>query len=369
MEEKIDKRHENSGKQVDQRMKAFLIYEYLLYHSDENNVVTNKRLRDHLKGLGISSERRSVCKDIDAINQAVLMTQRHTKAFYIKDANRLLRSDKFHTIVYDPHKKGYYVRRVAYSVEDIHMLAECVCCAKFIDEERAKRLTFIVSDLLNKHHAKKLKKDVMVFERVKTENTELYQILSTINTALIPEERKRIKFKYMTYTLKNGLRRTERRKGCWYVVSPHKLLIEDGNYYLIGYDDDRKKILHYRIDRMKDVELLDGDIEGKEEYNALNLESYLYEQFSMYSGKREHLTFRCMNWTLDTFVDRFGTRDVIYSKDGDDYFTAKVSVAVSKQLYAWLGGMGNAVMITSPAWVAKDYRDHLVKMLKLYDRI
>ena len=63
MEEKIDKRHENSGKQIDQRMKAFLIYEYLLYHSDKDNVVKVETLRKHLKELGISSERRSIYKD------------------------------------------------------------------------------------------------------------------------------------------------------------------------------------------------------------------------------------------------------------------------------------------------------------------
>ena len=156
--------------------------------------------------------------------------------------------------------------------------------------------------------------------------------------------------KYLSYTIQNGnLKRTERRRGKWYFVSPYKLLISDGNYYLMGYDDLMKKMVNFRVDRMKDLELTGEPRCGEEEFKALNIEEYLKEHFGMFQGERDYLTIRASNKLLDTFVDRFGTRGVLYAKDGDKHFTAVVHVAVSNQFFGWLCGLGDKVQIIAPS--------------------
>ena len=349
------------GRKVDQKMKPYLVYEYLMRTSDASHVVTVNEIVGYLQECGISAERRSIYKDIDEINKAILLTTRDHYDIPIAE-----------TIIYDEHRKGYYVRKRHYKPDDIRLLAECVYSAKFIDQKRAKRLTHVVCDLVSEHQAESIKRDTFLADRVKTENTELYEIVSKINAAMSRTRGKKthtpekIKFKYLKYTIQNGIRRTERRRGEWYIVSPYKLLISDGYYYLIGFDDKMKKMVHYRIDRMKDVALIGEPRDGAEEFKALDFESYLQENFSMYSGKSEHVTFRAMNQVLEVFIDRFGTRGAIYSCDGDRYFTARVKVSVSKQLYGWLCGLGNQVKILSPEWVADDFKAHLEKMLSLY---
>jgi hypothetical protein len=253
------------------------------------------------------------------------------------------------------------------------LLAECVYSAKFIDEKRAKRLTHVVCDLVSEHHAKTIKRETFLADRVKTENTELYEIVSKINAAMsktrgkkthVPEK---IKFKYMKYTIESGgLKRVERWHGEWYIVSPYKLLISEGYYYLIGYDDKMKKMLHYRIDRMKDVDLMGEERDGEEEYRALDFEAYLNEHFSMYHGKKEHITISAANRFLDTFVDRFGKTNAVYTTDGDEFFIVRTSVVVSDQFFGWLCGFGNSVRIVAPRIVKSKFKEYLDKMRKLY---
>ena len=63
---------ENSGRKSDQKMKPYLVYQYLLRNTDENHVVSAEQIVGFLQETcGIEAERRSIYKDIDAINRAV----------------------------------------------------------------------------------------------------------------------------------------------------------------------------------------------------------------------------------------------------------------------------------------------------------
>ena len=194
------------GKKTDQKMKPYLVYDYLMRFSDINHVVSANELVGYLQECGISAERRSIYKDIEEINKALLLTQRDgygiPRAETIEEAEELLQDDKEKTIIYDEHRKGYFVRKRHYKVDDIRLLAECVYAAKFIDEKRAKKLANVVCELVSEHYADVIKRDAFLVDRVKTENTEIYEIVSKINAAMsktrgkkthVPEK---IKFKY-----------------------------------------------------------------------------------------------------------------------------------------------------------------------------
>ena len=281
-----------------QKMKPFFVYEFLMRNSNAENPVKTDRIIEYLEELGIGAERRSIYKDIEEINKALILTTRKDyddlpKAETFEEAEELLKDDKEKTIVYDQNKKGFYVRKRNYSIEDVRAIAECIYSAKFLDEKRAKRLVKVVGDLVCEEDAKGLERDVILLDRGKSNSVSNYENLQKISFAMsrqrikkvahIPEK---IKFKYLSYTIQNGLRRTERRKGEWYVVSPYKLLISDGNYYLMGYDDKMQKMVNYRVDRMKDVELTGEPRSGAETYNELSMETYLQEHFGMYQGER-----------------------------------------------------------------------------------
>ena len=364
------------GKQFGQKMKPYLVYEYLMRYSDANHVVSANEIVGYLQECGLSAERRSIYRDIAEINKALLLTQRDgygtPRAETIEEAEELLEDEKEHTIVYDAHRKGFYVRKRHYKVDDIRLLAECVYSAKFIDEKRAKRLTNVVCDLVSEHYAEDIKRDAFLVDRVKTDSTEVYETVSKINAAMSrrrnkkPHVPEKIRFRYLKYTIQDGVKRVERRRGEWYVVSPYKLLISDGYYYLMGYDEKNQKLLNYRVDRMKGVELIGEPRCGEAEFEALDMEAYLNEHFSMYQGAKEHVEIRAKNVLLDSFIDRFGTKGVIYSMDDRGHFIARVTVSVSDQFFGWLCGFGSKVKILSPTTVVQAFSKHLSDMQKLY---
>lgn len=81
-----------SGKQFDQKMKPHLVNQYLMKHSDENNVVTTSELVAYLQEIGISAERRSIYRDIEEINKAILISEELTED--IDEACELIEDDE-----------------------------------------------------------------------------------------------------------------------------------------------------------------------------------------------------------------------------------------------------------------------------------
>ena len=61
------------GRKNDQKMKPYLVYCYLMQKSDANHVVPASELVAYLEECGIHAERRSIYKDIDEINKAILI--------------------------------------------------------------------------------------------------------------------------------------------------------------------------------------------------------------------------------------------------------------------------------------------------------
>ena len=160
----------------------------------------------------------------------------------------------------------------------------------------------------------------------------------------------------------------DRRKGALYKVSPYRLLINDGNYYLLAFDDRSQEMRTYRVDRMKGVTLTGEPRDGEEEYAELakDIGNYTQRVFGMFSGKRVRLTLRFVNSLLDTAIDRFGTKGLNYSKVDENHFTVNPEVELSDQFFGWLCGFGNKVKMIAPDFAIEDFTAYLDKIRTVY---
>ena len=105
------------GKQANQRLKTYVVLQYLLKYSDESHPKSAYDIIGYLEDCGISAERRSIYKDIEDINRIMLMLQEDID---LDEVDRMIaeaeESDdedeisELKTILYDKHKKGFYVR-------------------------------------------------------------------------------------------------------------------------------------------------------------------------------------------------------------------------------------------------------------------
>ena len=170
----------------------------------------------------------------------------------------------------------------------------------------------------------------------------------------------------LKYSLDDLSKQVERKHGAKFVVSPFQLLINDGNYYLLAFDDDSQKMKTYRVDRMKNVSFTGEPREGQDEFEKIDLKSYTQRVFSMYGGEKKRVTLRFINPLLDTAIERFGTKDVIYSKVDDTHFSVTAQVEISNQFFGWVLGFGNKIKLLAPDDVADQFRAYLDKIRGMY---
>ena len=156
-----------------------------------------------------------------------------------------------------------------------------------------------------------------------------------------------------------------RRDGSYYEVSPWLLSWDDENYYLIAYDDRSRDIRHYRVDKMLKIELTAESREGKEQFANFDVAAYSRKTFGMFAGEDETVTLICEDALTGVMIDRFG-KEVAMRRYDETRIRVRVSVAVSRQFFGWLAGLGAAVRIESPESVVREYREYLETILKTY---
>ncbi len=77
------------------------------------------------------------------------------------------------------------------------------------------------------------------------------------------------------------------------------------------------------------------------------------------------MTLCCDEGMTGVMIDRFG-KDVAMRRIEGTQIRARVEVAVSRQFFGWLTGLGADVRIESPEHVAKAYEDYLQEILSRY---
>ena len=361
------------GKRPNHKIKPYVILQYLLKNSDINHIQTRKEIIAYLEECGIEAERRSVYQDIKEINRVALMLENDCSLDEI-DPDEIDDEDKL--IIYDEHRKGFYVQphKRKYDLDDIRLLAECVYSAKFIAEGQAKRLVSVVSEMGSDFEAEAIQHDAFLTDRVKTINKSVLNNISMLNTAMskavdgLPHIPEKVTFKYLKYSIHDLTQQVERKAGAIYKVNPFRLMINDGNYYLLAIDEKSGQMRNYRVDRMKNVSLTGEKREGEEEFRKIDIRTYAQRTFSMFEGKQEHVTMQFIMPLLDTVIDRFGTgREIQYFAKGEKYFTITADVKITDQFFGWILGFGRKAAILSPQSVVDEFTAYLDKVRSLYE--
>ena len=365
--------YKTCGKKPNQRVKPYLVLQYLLKYSDENHPVTADDIVSYLdEDCGISAERRSVYRDIEEINRILWMLENETT---IQEATEVMENDEDDMekiIIRDKSNRGFYVQQRHYDLNDIRLLAECVYSAKFIAQSQAERLVNVVSEFVSDHQAKTIRHDALLTDRVKTNNKSVLNTLSIINDAMSlkldgkKHEPEKISFKYLYYTIDDLDKPRERRKGERYVVSPYRLLINDGNYYLFGFDEKYQKMLTYRVDRMADIRFTNEPREGEEAAAAVEINKYAQQSFSMFGGDTIRVEILFTNHLLDSVIERFGRKYALYEKVDNKTFKVSVRVNISKQFFSWICGFGREATILSPDNVVEEFKTYIDKIREMY---
>ena len=332
-----------------QKLKPLYVAKFFLENSDENHAVTANDILDYLKEeCSIEAERRSIYRDI-----AILR-------------------DEFGMHIDGGAGGKYRLMSRQFDQNDLRILAECVHAAKFISASKAKELVETIGEFGSIYQSESLQQEVFLIDRVKTTQKGIFNTISTINRAMAkrldgkPHKPQKISFKYMVHTIDDINSMVEKHHGKLYKVSPYKLLINDGNYYLLAYDSLSWEMRTYRVDRMKDVEILPEPCDGQRAFEEIDLQTYTQRVFSMFGGEKKTVSMQFENSLLDSVIDRFGTKNASYSKVDNKHFSVSVEVELSNQFYSWLLQFGEKAKITHPKAVVNKMRKFLENMVEQY---
>lgn len=348
-------------KRKGQKYKSLLVWQVLLKRTDEEHPLSVDDIQDHLRMYGIETERRSIYRDIKALQELLDLDFEAD----IEDRERL-----GYEIGYTRKQpSGYMITQRPYSFDDMMLLAECINSAKFISAEQAAGLREMLGGFCSEAQEARLLDEVYNIDRIKTPNTEVIYTLSTLNEAI--KNRHKISFNYMKYTVENRKQQTARRRGTRYTLSPYSLLINDGNYYALSYDARRKRLIPYRVDRMSDVKELNDEQEGYELYRQTDMKTYTRRVFGMFGGEKERVLIRFTNDMIDTVVDRFGPgaedNTVYYRPEGKTHFVLSADIEISNQFFSWICGFHKKAKIIGPPKVITQFQTFLSDISERYN--
>ncbi|MBD5119019.1 MAG: WYL domain-containing transcriptional regulator [Clostridiales bacterium] len=323
------------AKSANYKRKLPILAKLLLERSDEEHPISRQEMQEELERWGLGAERKSIYDDMEQLRELGLDVQ-----------SRRGRGG------------GWFVGARDFELAELKLLVDAVQSSRFLTKRKSDALIHKLEGLTSVHQARQLQRQVYVDRRVKTMNESIFYNVDKLQGAIA--NNKVVTFRYFEYNAKRE--RVFRREGARYKLTPYGLIWDSENYYLAGWDELRKEVRHYRVDKMADITVTGMKGHPQGDWTA---EGYTRKHFGMYSGTPCRLRLRCENRLAGVLIDRFGL-EVSLIPDGEEHFTASVDLVVSPPLWGWLFGLGPGVEVLSPGWAVDEFAARLEQAAALY---
>ncbi len=327
------------AKGINQKLKLLYIVKILEKNTDEEHPMSTQKLIAELAKYDISAERKSIYDDISQLI----------------DFGYDIEKSKSKT------NGGYYIASRHFELSELKLLVDTVQASRFITLKKSRELIGKLEGQVSYHDEAQLKRDVFVQNRIKTDNESIYYVVNDIYNAI--QNNLQISFLYMEWNYKKE--KEARHNGERYKISPFALTIKDENYYLIAFDSKDDKIKHYRVDKIKDVNLEKETREGHSKFEKFDVATYTNRSFGMFGGVDKVVSLQFPKNLAGIVIDRFGN-DVDIREIDKDTASARVEVTVSNQFFGWITSIGGDIVISGPADVKTDYKTFLKKIAERY---
>lgn len=323
-----------------QKFKFPYLMKIMLAKTDDDHSLTMPQILEELAKYEVTAERKSIYADF----------QDMTEKFGVEIIKEQKGRETF-----------YHVGAREFELAEVKLLIDAIQSSKFITQTKSRELIGKIKSLVSDYQASQLQRQVFVQGRAKTYNETIYYNVDNIHMAI--GQNKKISFKYYRWDVDKKL--VERNHGEIFKVSPWALTWDDENYYLVAFDDFDKTIKHYRVDKMKKINVLEDRRDGKDEFKDFDMAAYSKMNFGMYSGRKQTVKFDFENHMVGVFFDRFGT-DIPIKKLDDNHSETHVDVAVSPQFFGWVMSLGSEVKVVGPETVVNEMKEFAADFVNRY---
>lgn len=309
-----------------QKLVLLYLKDYLERESNADHPISAQEFIRYLETKGLSCDRRSVYANIRALQEFGMDIE-----------------------VVHGGSGGYYLNSGTFQTPELKLLVDVVQSARFLTRRKSRELIQKLMKLCNRHDESLLRRQMLVTGQVKSMNEKIYYNIDAIQEAI--EAGKMIAFRYFDWDIGHKEKMREKQ----YVASPYVLRVDNGNYYLLTKSGDHEGVTHYRVDRMKQIKIMDEPRTPCPELTGEALKQYGRKVFQMFSGQTTKVKLRMTRRLANVVYDQFG-EDIMLIPDGEEHFIFTADVDVSPTFLSWVVGFGEEAQILYPESVREECR-------------
>lgn len=327
------------AKSENQKQKILVLLDLFKSKTDEEHGVTTSDIIDYLAEHGIKAERKTVYADLNTLKE------------YGYEISKEKKDGNYYYTLLDRD----------FQLPELKLLVDAVQASKFISAKKSSELIKKIENLASVYQAKQLQRQVFVSNRIKTNYENVYYNVDELNLAI--NENRKIKFDYYEWNLSKEM--VLRKNGHKNDISPWSLAWDDEKYYLVAFDGNSGIIKHYRVDKMRKIEILDEARDGREEFEEFDAAKYAKKVFGMFTGDEQRVKIQFANKLIGVVIDRFG-QDIMIIPKGVDQFVVNVNVKVSNMFLGWIIGLGDGAKILEPESVVDEVKQITERLKEQY---
>lgn len=315
---------------AEKKHSAFALLEILTRYSDENHILSTKKIQELLlQEYQLSLERRTLYSNFDILEQAGY------------EINR-----------YEDNGKGYFLEEKQFTKAEILLMCNAIHSSHFLSHKQSQQLIKKLLLTQSKFEAKEFQGKVYLPNSQKTENTELMYTISLVSEAI--RDQKKIQFQYCSYGLDKKLHAKRERV---HSVEPRYIVYAESRPYLIATNPKYDDFIHYRLDRIQKATLCEEP--SRKMVNEKEAYEYAKNKLFMFAGNLETVVFLCKEKIIDAMIDLFGV-DVFISKAENNQFLLRV-----KSSYQGAKYLAQQYLDSLEILEPKKLRDEFLKELSL----
>ena len=255
---------------------------------------------------------------------------------------------------------------------ELRLIIDSILFSKHIDLSYRKKLIEKLESLTSKYFKSGMN-HIKALDNSNLGNKDLFLHIEELDKAITNS--KKVSFNYVSH--KFGEKATsliarensqgEERK---YSINPYYMVASNGRYYLICNNEPFKNVSSYRIDRIRNIEIVEEkrkprrDIEGLGE--NFNLNEYMAEHIYMFGGESDYVKLSFKEEFLDEFIDWFGLDNITFQEKKDEQLIVRVKTN-RMAMRRWALRYALYVRVLSPLDLVDEIKEDIQKAIENYE--
>lgn len=203
----------------------------------------------------------------------------------------------------------FYLKQ-KFTNEELRLLIDSLLFSKHIPYSQAKELIKKLESLSNIYF-KSCSQYIYPLPVERTDNKQVFYNIAILDDAI--RKKKKVLFEYAEYHTDKKIHLKKREDGSVreYIITPYQMAVQEGKYYLICNYDKYDDISNYRVDRIRNIQILEEKGKPFETlkwsgHQPMNLNEYMKEHVYMYSSENAFVKFRIVKAMISDVIDLFG---------------------------------------------------------------